>query len=90
MLKECHDELYSLSKNGKLISKYETGNGSDDLDELRNLLNLSEIFRYADEVDISDIRGPLTRQVELNRAIAEEGLRNSYGYPNATLRLFLF
>lgn len=60
------------------------------LTELRKLLNLSDIFRYADEVGISDIRGPLTRQVELNRAIAEEGLRNSYGYPNATLRLFLF
>ncbi|MDD7589513.1 L-serine ammonia-lyase, iron-sulfur-dependent, subunit alpha, partial [Bullifex porci] len=80
VLKECHDELYSLSKNGKLIINNGTKENSDDnLDELRKLLNLKDILSYAKNVEIDEIRKPLKRQVELNRAIAEEGLRKNYG-----------
>ena len=79
VLKECHDELYSLTRNGEVLENRTSEESGDDLDALREQLNLSDILRYAEEVDVEDIRGPLTRQVELNRAIAEEGLRNSYG-----------
>lgn len=80
VLKECHDELYSLSKNGKLIINNGTKENSDDnLDELRKLLNLKDILSYAKKVEIDEIKKPLKRQVELNRAIAEEGLRKNYG-----------
>lgn len=80
ILNGCHDELYSLSKNGKLIIDNRTKEGSgDNLDELRKLLNLKDILNYAKNVEIGEIREPLKRQVELNRAIAEEGLRKNYG-----------
>ena len=64
VLKECHDELYSLSKNGKLIINNGTKENSDDnLDELRKLLNLKDILSYAKNVEIDESRKPLKRQV---------------------------
>lgn len=71
--------LYELTRNGEVLENRTSEESGDDLDALREQLNLSDILRYVEEVDVEDIRGPLTRQVELNRAIAEEGLRNSYG-----------
>ena len=80
VLKECHDELYLLSLNDEVINQKDLNEESNDnLDELRKLLNLKDIVYYAKNVDIQKIRKPLTRQVELNKAIAEEGLRNNYG-----------
>lgn len=48
----------------------------------RGLLNVQDIVTYADEVDLSEgscLRPLLLRQIKMNMAIAEEGLRNDYG-----------
>ncbi len=79
-LVECHDELYSLKKNGVVVSSREEPSASEaDLDKLRDELSLSHILKYAREVPIDDIKKPLERQIALNKAIAEEGLRKNYG-----------
>ena len=45
----------------------------------RSLLNVEDIITFADEVDLTELRPLLERQITMNMAIAEEGLRNEYG-----------
>ena len=45
----------------------------------RSVLNVQDIVTFAEEVDISELAPLLMRQVEMNMAIAEEGLKNDYG-----------
>ena len=45
----------------------------------RSLLNVKDIVTYAGECDLSELRPLLTRQMDMNMTIAEEGLRTEYG-----------
>ena len=45
----------------------------------RELLNVADIVRFADEVAVGDVEALLKRQIELNMAIASEGLCHPYG-----------
>ena len=45
----------------------------------RNLLSIEQIVEYADTVDISDVESILSRQIDYNTAIAQEGLRGNWG-----------
>ena len=43
------------------------------------ILNVEDIVRFADEADLAWVRSTLSRQIDYNMAIAEEGMRNPYG-----------
>lgn len=45
----------------------------------RSLLNVKDIVRFADQVDLDELTPYLHRQIDMNLAIAEEGLKNDYG-----------
>lgn len=45
----------------------------------RSVLKVKDILRFADSVDLEDVKPMLSRQVECNMAIAKEGLTNPYG-----------
>ena len=45
----------------------------------RSLLTMADIFDFARTVDIGDVRPILSRQMDCNMAIAQEGLTHSYG-----------
>ena len=45
----------------------------------RSLLNVKEIYDFAESVDLSSVKELLDRQIAYNWAIAEEGLTNPYG-----------
>lgn len=45
----------------------------------RSLLTVENIVTYAEECDLTPLRPLLMRQIEMNTAIAEEGLRGEYG-----------
>lgn len=45
----------------------------------RSLLNVEDIVTFADEVDLERIKPYIERQIEMNMAIAKEGLTNDYG-----------
>ena len=47
--------------------------------DVRNRCWSKEILEFAETVEISDVREVIGRQIEYNMAIAEEGLKNSYG-----------
>ena len=45
----------------------------------RSLLNVQDIVTFAEEADLTELKPLLERQISMNMAIAEEGLRNEYG-----------
>ena len=45
----------------------------------RSILNVKDIVSFAEEVDITELRPLLLRQIEMNMAIAQEGLEGEYG-----------
>ena len=45
----------------------------------RSVLNVESIVEYADAVSLDELRPLLLRQIEMNMAIAEEGLSGGYG-----------
>ena len=42
-------------------------------------LNVRSILAFADEVDVEDICSVMSRQIEMNSAIAREGIKGTYG-----------
>ncbi len=45
----------------------------------RGVLNVQDIVTFAEEVDLIELAPLLQRQIDMNMAIAEEGLRGEYG-----------
>ena len=45
----------------------------------RSFMNVESIVEFAEQVNVSDVKEVLDRQIEYNLAIAEEGLRGGYG-----------
>ena len=45
----------------------------------RSLLSVENIIEFADTTPLDELRPSLLRQIEMNMAIAKEGLRNPYG-----------
>ena len=73
-----HTNVVTVEKDGKqLVHGKVCGNESKLTD--RSILNVKDIVEFAECVDISDIREVISRQIEYNTAIAEEGLSNDYG-----------
>ena len=75
---EHHTNIVCIQKNGETILEKEivsTENGLTD----HSILYIEGIIEFAEKVDLEKVKPTLKRQIEYNMAIAEEGLRNSYG-----------
>lgn len=44
-----------------------------------SILNMKDIYDFAETCDLSDVKDILVRQITSNMAIAQEGMRNAYG-----------
>ena len=76
---DFHTNIVTIRRNGEtLLEKQNSGDGEESLTE-RGSLSVERIIDFADNVKIEDVREILERQIAYNMAIAEEGLRNSYG-----------
>lgn len=75
ILVECNGEDITHKYTEKSPSGEKLSKGSAD----RSLLNVKDIVSFAEEADILRIKPYLLRQIEMNMAIAEEGLKNDYG-----------
>ena len=84
-ISECHTNIVSITKNGEvLFSRQENAPtvGAEEMPVNANdedSMSLEEIYRFANEVDIADVKEILDRQISCNLAIAKEGLRGDYG-----------
>ena len=74
-----HTNIVYLEKNGEVLKNLPISDSAEDNLQDKSVLNLQEILTYADEVPITYIEGMVGRQVDLNAAIAEEGLTGNWG-----------
>lgn len=78
-----HTNIVLIEKDGKILLEKEVAEEtSEDTEEGmtdRTLLNMSDIWDFANSVDVSLVEETLQRQIDYNVAIAEEGLRGDYG-----------
>lgn len=81
VVSEKHTNIVYVEKNGKvLIDVKSTGVKNDAGNEAnKSLLSVRDIIRFADEVNIDDVRAVIERQIEYNTAISKEGLAREYG-----------
>ena len=81
VVSEKHTNIAYVEKNGKvLIDVKSTGVKTDAGNEAnKSLLSVRDIIRFADEVNIDDVRVVIERQIEYNTAISKEGLAREYG-----------
>ncbi len=73
-----HTNVVHIEKNGNAILDCSVG-GDDSACQADDALNIADILTFADEAELSDVRGTLERQIEYNSAISAEGLKNDYG-----------
>ncbi len=75
-----HTNVVEISRNDeKLLAKDVVEEDSNDGMTDRNCLSIKHIIEFADSVDVNDIDEIISRQIEYNTAIANEGLNGDYG-----------
>ena len=80
-LMDRHTNVVSVTRNGdNLTDRYLYGESLVHTQPAdRSLLNVQDIITYAEEVELDEVKPLLERQIAMNMAIAEEGLRSEYG-----------
>lgn len=74
----AHTNIVRIEKNGEvLFKKGLTAQSATETD--RSLLNLKDIYEFANTVDIGDVKELMEQQVSCNMKIAEEGFSHKYG-----------
>lgn len=74
-----HTNIVLIEKNGEVLKEVPVDDESEEGLTDRSLLNMKDIFDFAETVEIEDVKGILDRQIEYNMAIAKEGIRGNYG-----------
>ena len=78
---DFHTNIVTIRMDGKELPVEPQSCDQDapamDIDP--GILNVEDIVRFADEADLEWVRPTLSRQIQYNMAIAEEGMRNPYG-----------
>ena len=74
-----HTNVILIEKDGvpAFAKEYEEEHKEYETD--RSLLSVEDIVKFAEEVDLEDVRETLERQIEMNTAIAKEGMKGNYG-----------
>lgn len=75
---DYHTNLVSIKRNSEVLLEKEIVTREDGLTD-RSCLSIEGIVDFADKVNVEDVREVLELQIKYNMAIAEEGLRHSYG-----------
>ncbi len=74
-----HTNIVLIRKNGETLLELPVTESSEENLTDKSCLTIEKIVEFADCVDIADIRDCVGHQIELNMAIAREGLANSWG-----------
>lgn len=76
-LEHEHTNITCITRNGKVI--YEDTHTYEDHQADKSSLNIRDIVAFADEVRIEEVKDILSRQIQCNYAISEEGLKKPWG-----------
>ena len=82
-----HTNIVRIEKNGKILHYVPVEGASEEGLTDRTLLDVKSIWDFINMADIADIREVLSRQIEYNSAIADEGLAGNYGANIGTVLL---
>lgn len=74
-----HTNVVLIEKNGEILYTPEKTNSHVVHNNNKLLLNIEDIFKFANLVEISDVKELISKQIQYNMAIAEEGLKGNYG-----------
>ena len=75
---DYHTNVVSVRRNGETLFEKACEVPEEGLTD-RSCLSIEGIADFAESVNLDDVRTVLERQIAFNTAIAEEGLRGSYG-----------
>ena len=75
---DYHTNVVLVRRNDRILLEKEITESEEELTD-RNVLSVEGIVAFAERVALDDVRETLERQIAYNMAIAEEGLRSSYG-----------
>ncbi len=74
-----HSNIVREERDGAvLLEKPVTDSPEDNLTD-KSVLKVADILEFADTADLDEVSGLLEQQLACNTAIAEEGLKNSWG-----------
>lgn len=73
-----HTLITRIVKDGEVLFELASSKDSPEYAD-KSLLNVKDILTFANEVNIEDVKEVLDRQIEMNTAISDEGLKNCYG-----------
>lgn len=75
-----HKGIVRIEKNGRILLDVPHSEEEDMKEETdRNCMNIEDILEFANTVNIDDVKDVLSRQVEYNTEISNEGLNRVYG-----------
>ena len=74
-----HTHIVLMSKDDNILYQDGVAATKDTSLADRSLLNVKDIYEFANIVDIEDVKEILDRQIEYNMNIAKEGLENNWG-----------
>ena len=74
-----HTNVVHLEKDGNVLLSQPIVDQAEEQLTDKSCLNVEDIVRFADTVPLEDVEALLQRQIDLNSAIAEEGLRGNWG-----------
>lgn len=86
---QYHTNVVLEEADGQVVSRKEVSAREEGLTD-RSVLNVKDILDFAESVDTEEVRDILDRQIACNMAIAEEGIRNSYGANVGSVLLNLY
>lgn len=79
-IRDFHTNITRIEKDGEtLFRKTEGEKPASRQGPDKSLLDVEDILRFAEEVSLEDVKDVLDRQIEMNRAISEEGMKHPYG-----------
>lgn len=80
-LREHHTNVVAATKDGQDLTAYYQGgtDGENTARADRSTLNVEDIVTFAESVELTRLSPILRRQIDMNMAIAEEGLTGKYG-----------
>lgn len=79
ILQSAHTNIVYMEHNGAVLLDTRDSQKKEGQDGQEHLLNMEDIFQFADQGDLTPLQSLLEHQIEANCAIAQEGLDHNYG-----------
>lgn len=76
---DYHTNIVWLSKNGQTLLDKRTETGDSGVEQKEIQMSMEDIWEFANQVKLEDVRSVIQRQIDCNWAIAQEGMRSRYG-----------